>query len=440
VPNPTIPVPPPRLGVAVAGSLVAKTLEVATLVLLATLVPRALGPADFGRFSVLLTIVTLGSLALTLGGPTLMARFVPAAPPHERVALARAIGARLTRGRAAQLAAIGLVTFVAAVAIPEHVPPLETVLVFGALALNVGTSLTLQVALGLGITGPWTVRYPLQNAVLIAAVLVLSPLAGSEGAAIAIAVSAAVGTLFAVVVVMPRISGSHPPVAIPPGAIRFGFLQATGAALVQFAQRGGVLAVALLAGSATQAGYAALAIGITLGATYAVLQAFTVSLPHLADHTRVSGGHEMAESILRRLAGGAIALVLPATALAALFLDSLVPAMFGDSYRDATTAFGPALALLVLAPLSALLVQVSALRLRPDAALAGGIGAAVSFVVVALATIPAWGAAGGTAAAFAGGAIGALASLRRLPGAAGPRITSLSFLGAAGVLALSLAS
>ena len=105
-------VPAPRLRAAVAGSLVAKTLEVATLVLLATLVPRALGPADFGRFSVLLTIVTLGSLALTLGGPTLMARFVPAAPPHERVALARAIGARLTRGRAAQLLAIALAAIV----------------------------------------------------------------------------------------------------------------------------------------------------------------------------------------------------------------------------------------------------------------------------------------------------------------------------------------
>ena len=86
------------------------------------------------------------------------------------------------------------------------------------------------------------------------------------------------------------------------------------------------------------------------------------------------------------------------------------------------------------------MVQVSALRLRPDAALASGIGAAGAFVVVAVATIPAWGAAGGAAAAFAGATIGALVSLHRLPGAAGPRITSLSFLGAAGVLALSLAS
>ena len=169
-----------------------------------------------------------------------------------------------------------------------------------------------------------------------------------------------------------------------------------------------------------------------------MLQAFTVALPHLADHTRVSGGHEVAESTLRRLAGGAIVLLLPATALAALVLDTLVPVVFGDSYRDATTAFGPALALLVLAPLSALMVQVSALRLRPDAALASGIGSAVAFVVVAVATIPAWGAAGGTAAACAGAAIGALVSLRRLPGAVGPGITCISFLGAAGVLALSL--
>ena len=132
--------------------------------------------------------------------------------------------------------------------------------------------------------------------------------------------------------------------------------------------------------------------------------------------------------------------MLPATAIAARLLDSLVPAVFGESDRGPRPGSVP-LVLLVLAPLSALMVQVSALRLRPDAALASGIGAAVVFVVVAIATIPAWGAAGGTAAVFAGAAIGAhRVPLRRLPGAVGPRITSGSFVGAAGVLALSLVS
>ena len=263
---------------AVAASVAGKTAEMVTLVLLATVVPRALGPAAYGRFAVPLTIVTLGSLAITLGGPTLMARFVPAAPVDERVALARAIGARLARGRAVQLAAIAAATAVAVIAAPGQFPPLDVALVLAALALNVGTTLALQVTLGLGRAGPWSLRYPLQNAVLIVAVLVLEPVAGDTGAIAAILISAVVGFTFAGVVVAPTLRGVVPPVEVPPGAIRFGAFQAAGAAFVQFSQRAGVLAVAVLAGSAAETGYTALAVGITLGATYAILQAFTVSL------------------------------------------------------------------------------------------------------------------------------------------------------------------
>ena len=233
----------------------------------------------------LLTVVTLGSLALTLGGPTLMARFVPAAPPPSVSRLARAHRARLARGRAAQLAVIGRRGVRRRGGQPgTRAAGSRCALVFCALALNVGTSLALQVALGLGSTGPWTVRYPLQNTVLIVAVLVLYPLAGHRGRrGRDPRCRRRSGAAFAAVVVLPRVRGSHPAWRFRPAPIRFGFLQAGAAALVQFAQRGGVLAVALLAGSATQTGYAALAIGIALGATYAVLQAFTVALPHLAD-------------------------------------------------------------------------------------------------------------------------------------------------------------
>ena len=68
-----------------------KIAEAVTLVLLATVVPRLLGPHDYGQFSVVLTLVAIGSVALTLGGATLLARYVPAAPPAERAPLARAM-------------------------------------------------------------------------------------------------------------------------------------------------------------------------------------------------------------------------------------------------------------------------------------------------------------------------------------------------------------
>jgi O-antigen/teichoic acid export membrane protein len=428
-----------RIGASVAASLAGKAAEMVTLLLLATVVPRLLGPADYGRFSVPLTIVTIGSLALTLGGPTLMARFVPAAAPEDRVALARAIGGRLARGRAAQLAALAAAALAAVAWDPQRFPPLVTGLVVGALALNVATTLALQVTLGLGRTGAWSVRYPVQNAVLIVAVLALHPVAGATGATVAILISAVVGAGFGVAVAGPVIGAAVPSVAVPAGAIRFGALQAAGAALVQFSHRGGVLAVALLAASPSETGFAALAIGIALGVTYAVLQAFTVALPHLADGDgAASGPTDAAEAGLRRLAGGLLAALVPAAALLALVLDAAVPAVFGDGYEGAVSAFVPALALVVLAPLNALAVQAAALRLLPEVALASGLASALAFVIVALAAVPAWGAAGGTAAALAGAAAGALVSLWRLPGAAGARLGGASLAGAAAVLVLAV--
>jgi O-antigen/teichoic acid export membrane protein len=438
----------PALGGAVAGSLAGKAAEMVTLVLLATVVPRALGPADYGRFSVPLTIVTIGSLALTLGGPTLMARFVPAAPAETRVALARSIGARLARGRAAQVGVVAALALAAVAWAPDVVHPLETTLVVAALALNVATSLALQVTLGLGRTGAWSTRYPLQNAVLVACVLALHPLAGVPGTVVAILLSAVAGLTLAAVVASPVVLDRRPRVPVPPGAIRFGALQAAGAALVQFSHRGGVLAVALLAGSADETGYAALALGIALGVTYAVLQAFTVTLPHLATAgpdragaaASASAGDAGAagEAVLRRLAWVLLAALGVGTAAIAFLLPTLVPAVFGEGYHGAVTAFAPALALVVLAPLTSLSVQAAALRLRPEAALAGGIASAAGFVAGAVTLVPARGAAGGTAAALAGAAAGAAVSLRMLPGAAGRLLTAASFAGAAAVLALGV--
>jgi O-antigen/teichoic acid export membrane protein len=418
---------------AVAWSLGGKTVEMVTLVLLATVVPRRLGPSDYGEFSVALTVVTIGSLAMTLGGPTLMARFVPAAAPDQRVAVARALGARLARGRALQVALLLPVAAAFVVWDDEAFRPEAVGVVVLALALNVATSLALQVTLGLGRAGPWSTRFPLQNAVLVAGVLLLYPAHGVGGTIAAILVSALAGAAFAAVAVLPHVRGPQPKAEVPAGAIRFGAYQAAGAALVQLTQRGGVLAVAILAGSAVQTGYTALAVGIALGATYAILQAFTVSLPHLAGDDQ----DRPAEAVLRRLATGLALVLLPACAVVALLLDPLVAAVFGDEFEDAAATFGPALAVVLLAPLSALLVQTSALRLRAHVSLAAGIASAVAFVVAALVLVPGLEAVGGTAATLAGVAAGAVVALRLLPGAAGGRLAALSFTGAGIVLVLA---
>lgn len=423
------------LRASVVTSVAGKAAEMVTLVLLATVVPRAMGPSEYGRFAVPLALVTIGSLALTLGGQTVMARYVPAAGPAERVALARAIGRRLARGRALQLTFLASAAGVLAAWMPDRFPPLETVLVVSALGVNVAATLVLQVGLGLGRTGPWSARFPLQNGVLVVLVLLLHPAMGFAGALVSILASAAVAAGFAIVTVRPVAWLDRPtPAEVPTGAMRFGVLQAAGAALVQATHRGGVLAVALLGGSSAETGYAALAVGMAVGATYAIVQVFTVALPHLSGDG--ADRPDAAESVLRRLAGAVLVLAVPSAALAAVLAGAVVPAVVGTRYQGSVAAMGPALAQVALAPLAALGVQVAALRFRPEAALVSGGASLAVFAAVALLAIPGWGAAGGTAACLAGAAAGSLVWLRLLPGAFGVRLVSASFGGAAAVLAL----
>jgi O-antigen/teichoic acid export membrane protein len=423
----------------VVAGVVGKAAEAATLVALATLVPRLLGPADYGRFSVLLTLVALGSLALVPGGSTLAARYVPAAPAGERRALARALTLRAARARAAPFALLA-VAAVALVAL-GRVPPVEAACVLVALALNVAATLALQADLGLGRAGVWAARYPVQNAVLVAAVLALHAGAGREGAAAAVVVAGAAGLALAAVATASLWAAVPPvPCALPPGATRFGLVQGAAGVLTQVVQRGAVLAVALLAaeretGFATEreAGFAAVATGAALAATYAVAQVFTVALPALT--ARHAAGTADPEAALRRMAGTLLAVVLPVAALGAAAVDAVLPVVLGPAYADAGAAFAPALAAVVLAPLAALAAAAAALRLRPEATLAGAAAGAAVFAAAALLAVPRWGAAGATAAALAGTATSAAVATARLPGAAGWRLAAVSLGGAAAVAA-----
>lgn len=443
-------------GPVVAG-LAGKAVEAVTLVLLATLVPRLLGPAAYGAFSVALTVVALGSLAMTMGGATLLARYVPgsADPPGVAAALTR----RLARNRGAVLG--GLVLVAAAAVAAGLLPPVETALVLAALAANVVATLALQADLGLGRPVAWSFRYPLQNAVLVAGVLLLHGRVPS-GPVVAIVVAGTVAALLGLVVAFPLRRADAP---IPDGALRFGVLQAAGGVLAQATQRGGVLVVAVLAGSAVESGYAGLAIGISLAATYAVVQVFTVTLPVLAEvpvgapggaatprahtgapetHTSAAETHMHAgdahtsERALRRIAAWLLAGVLLVAVAAVPTLHLTVPTVFGPAFAPAAAAFVPALAAVVLAPLNALAIQAAALRLQPGATVRAALAGLVAFALVAALAVPAWGAAGATAATLAGAAASALASIRLLPGAVGARLSALSFGGAAAVVLLGV--
>jgi O-antigen/teichoic acid export membrane protein len=417
----------PAATVALAG----KVAEWIVLALLLTIVPRSLGPGSYGALAAALSLVTLGSAAFALGGPTLVSRFVPRADPTERAALARALAIRSLRWRALGGAAVSIGVLVLVIAAPDRVPAGAALLVLAAVLADAGATLAFTVALGLGRTGLWAMRYPLQTAAVVALAPPLDALLGRYGALLAVLAAALLALAVGLVAAGRDLRGA-PRVAVPPEAARFAALQGSAGLLTQVVHRGGVVAAALLAGT-TQAGYAAVAIGVGLALTYAVWQVFAAELPVLAAHADPAGvaGH------VRRRAGVMLALAAP-VGLAAVAAGGVLPAIAGESFRGAVDALPPALALVALAPVAAAGAQLSALALQPGVRLAAAVAGVTAFAL-ALPLVPELGAEGAAWATFAG--VGATAAWlgARYRRQLGARLLVTSCLAAAVVLAVGAA-
>jgi O-antigen/teichoic acid export membrane protein len=425
-----------RLGSPVAASLAGKVAESLTQLLLISLVPAVLGPSDYGVFALALGALMIASTFVRLGGPALLTRYVPAAPPAERPALARALGARIAAWRMIQVALLAVAATVLAIAAPERFPPLLTALVVLAIALDVIATLAFQIGLAFGHARLWSFRYPLQNSALILAAIALYELAGRPGAVAGIAVASGTALALGAAAALRHVADAPRGAPLPVGATRFGVMQGASGVLAQLQERGAVVAVALLSHSSAEAGFAALATGVALTPTYAVRQTFTVQLPALAE--RASQSLDAAEAIGRRLARNWSLVLLPVALAAALSFDSLLPAILGEDFGGAEDALPPALAAIPLAAVIALGNQISALRLEPQARLVATAVGTVAFVVIAALAIPAWDAAGGTSALLGATLATVLVSGVLLPGMMDRTLVALSVGGAALVLAVGV--
>ena len=420
----------------VVGGVSGKAAELFTQLLLITVLPRLFGPAAYGHFAVALALVTIGTVAFSIGGPIVMARFVHAAPPADRPALARALVVLFSRRRARHLAGLALAAAALAALFPERVPPLTTAFVVVALALSAAATLVYQAGLGLGRTTLWSFRFALQNALVVAAAAGLYELWGSNGALAGIVVAAGGALAVGALALVPQLQQAERGFPVPPDAARFATLSALSGLLSHGSQRGAVVAVALLVGS-TEAGFAALAVGAAVAVSGAVGQAFMVQLPSLAE--RWAEHAPEVEEAARRMTWQALALITPLALAGALTVDPLVHWLWGPDFSSAGPAFGPALALMPIAPVIALTTQAAALRLRPEIRLvASGVGAVV-FLATALVAVPAWGAAGGTAALLAGAVAGMLVCAPAFPALLTPALVGASFAAGALVLAVRLA-
>ena len=425
-----------RARTPVGLSLIGKLAEATTLAGLLVILPRALGPVDYGRFALALALFQIGGASVALGGPGLMSRFVPAAAPGERAALARALLGRMVRWRLLGIAAVAVVATAISASAPQRVAPALAAVVVAAVAMDSAATLFGQAGLGLGRTAFWSFRWPLQHTILIVAALALAAPFGALGAIGAIAVAAGAVALVGLAAVAEPLRRAPTGAAFPAGALRFGALQAVVGLLAIVTTRGGVAAVAVLDGSKTETGFAGLAIAVALFGTFAVGQAFVVQLPGLS--ARAVRDLAGAEARARTLAIQATLAVVPVVLLAAAALDPVIRHVLGADFLDAAPAMAVALALLPAAPVAAFAAQTADLRMRAGLRVAAaGLGAAV-FAVVTVLGVPAWGAAGAVAGLVAGTLAAALLLSYVLRDAVGWALPAAALAGSGITLLLGL--
>ena len=258
--------------------LLGKALEFASLVPLVTVLPRVLGPSDYGLFALGASLVTIAGGAASLGGPTLATRFIAAASPSDRAPLARAV---IRRSAGWRLAAAGLITAAVLVARPVDLPSGAAWLIFGAVALDVVATLLLQAALPLGGVVAWSLRYPVQNVILAFATIALHDRLGAVGVVAALPVASGAALALGAIAAWPRLRGATTAPGLPDGMRRFAIVQGTSGLMQLVLLRGSVIAVALAGSSSREVGYAGVAIGIATALTYAVWQPYAVELPRL---------------------------------------------------------------------------------------------------------------------------------------------------------------
>jgi O-antigen/teichoic acid export membrane protein len=399
---------------ALAGSVAGKGIEALTLAALVLLVPRALGAADYGAFAVALALATGIATATGVGGPALFARVLAPLDGARRRDVARALALRVGRTRALLLGVLAVLAATGALLAPGEPRVLHVALVAAAALLGTAATLLSQLCLGLDRTAAWSLRYPLENGVIVAAALALYPAAGLDGAIAAIALGAAAALGLGIAAAVPALRGARSGAALPPGALRFARLQAAAGALTQAVHRGAAPACALAGAGAVATGHAALAAGAALAVTYAVLQTMLVALPAAARaHARTPAG---AQAALQRTAAWCACLVLPACAVLALAAEPLLAATLGEDFRGAAGALRIALAAAALAPLWSLANQLAAVRDRPQAVLAGAAAGATAFAGVALLAVPRSGAGAAAAAMLAGVAVMTAATFAALRG------------------------
>ena len=428
--------PQSTLGSPRQAAVRGKALELVTQVLLVTVVPRLLGPAEFGRMTVALAIVTIGAIAISLGAPSAFGRFVPAEQEPRRSGLARSMTLEVLPTRVIQLAVVASITTLL-VFMSSRIDPLDAGLMFVALVAEVGAIVAAQVALGIGQTWIWSFRISARNLALLVLVPILAPLAGSAGVLTSVALGSLAGFAFAASRVVPLVRHAERGVPVPPGAMQFGRIAGMSLLLGQLTWRGPVFAASFLGLAAEEVGFVGLAASIAMAIIFAVRELFTVSLPEFVE----SWGRDQAatDRLMRRLGERAQWVLVAGAILGVVALDRVLPLVVGDRFTPAVAPMITVLAMLPLLPLPAMGMQSASLRLRPGIAVASDFLSLMVFAFAASILVPRWHAAGATGALLVAVITSSVIIARELPGVVTPRLLITGLAGTGAVLAIAAA-
>jgi O-antigen/teichoic acid export membrane protein len=415
---------------AAAIGLAGKALELASLVPLITLLPRVLGPSHYGSFALGISIVTIAASTASLGGPTMAARFLAAAPKADRAPLARAV---IRRSAAWRIGAASLVAAVAFIAVSGRLPAGGAWFIFAAVVFDVLATLLLQAALPLGGVVAWSTRYPLQNIVVTVAAIVLYDRVGAIGVLAALPIASGAALALGAVTAWPRLRTAKAAPRLPKGMRRFALVQGASGLMQLVVLRGSVIAVGLAGASSAQVGFAGLAVGVATALTYALWQPYTVELPRLA----TMPAHE-ARIWLERTTRLMLAILVPILLGGLITARSVVPHLLGPSFSGAIVPVGVALAIVPLAPPTAALNQVAALALRPELRLLAAGSGGLAFLLAAVAMVPRWNAAGASGALVAGTAVTAVVGAVTCSNMIRARETAAAVVASVAIVALAI--
>jgi len=368
----------------------------------AVLVPRLMGPDDFGRYALATSVAFWFALVSGLGFTNIITRYVPPLVVRgDTAGLSRLVGNLLTLRMASGLAAAGLYLLIGLMWWRD-LNGFALVLFAVAVWTQGLAGYLFTLFLGLNRAAHWALADTVRRWLLLALVVPGYQWAGLRGAAAAVALTeVAVLALGLRLSIRPRARADlRPDRGFLTPYLRFGLAFLAIQVLYVAFHGSGELLVRVFSGEYAQIGYFNLAHGIYLIPTALLPQlmlAFAPQLTRLLETGQTAELHRWAERLGRVLAAGAVLGIFGACFLAAPY----APLVFGAAFAPVASNLAPLAFAFLAVTLGSVPGLLTLVHERPATSLAAAGVRLAAFWLLAPPLIVRWGSLGACAAVLA---------------------------------------